>query len=56
MLLRILNSIAALFGYQWVIDKGAVNGDEDLIAEEGYDHLADNTIRYKLVKLGNKTE
>lgn len=56
MLLRILNSIAAVFGYQWVIDKTANHGEEDLIADEGYDLLEDNTTHYKLTKLANKEE
>lgn len=50
MLLRLLNSIASLFGYRWVIDNSTIDGEEDILADEGYQQIEESTARYKLIR------
>ena len=50
-MLRVMNWLAGLFGYEWVADVRPVHdGSEILEADEGYDDLHQHAPRYRLRK------
>lgn len=57
MLLRWMNWLAGLFGYQWVKDVRPHRPDTDFIdADDGWDDLAEHQAKYRLVKRQPKND
>ena len=51
MLLKIMNSIAGLFGYKWVKDPSVIEPTRNIgVDDEGWDDIYDNNPKYKLKK------
>ncbi|GAB6069062.1 hypothetical protein JCM30760_01590 [Thiomicrorhabdus hydrogeniphila] len=51
MLLKIMNKIVGLFGYEWVIDSSIIKPERHIgVEDEGWDDIYDNNPKYKLKK------
>jgi len=50
-MLRLMNLLAGLFGYEWVLDTRPVDEPPEILeADEGYDDLHQHSPRYRLRK------
>lgn len=55
MLLRFMNALVGVLGYEWVRDRRPLDEPpEDLIADEGWDDLHQHSPRYRLRKKGRQ--
>lgn len=51
MLLKLMNLLAGLFGYEWVKDTRPVDEPPEMLeADEGWDDLYEHSPRYRLQK------